>query len=245
MSITQGADPGRRRLLRAGTAVGLLPLLPGCAGPVYLPGPAEPPPLPTLNVSERWRYERFNVYNGQSLGLQIATVAAREADGSLRLALTDGQGAPAGEERYLGPWQVLLDLSYDQPQRFAQPMPLLPPRLAAGEGSRLSTDYQVPGASGRFRWSQWLRAPGWERVSVPAGEFDCLRVERLIHFSHSDVFREMPQRRDTIWYAPAVRRWVRREWTGYYYWPGQPPTRLQEDWVVWQLLDHTPAPIAG
>ena len=237
--------PGRRRLLWAGAGAVLTPWCAGCTGPAYLPGPAQPPPEPRLNVGQRWRYERFNVYNGRSLGLQVATIADREADGRIRVRIDDGQGQALGDEWVVGAWQALVDLSYDQAQRFADPVPLLPPRLIAGATSSTSTQYQVPGASGRFYWSQWLKAPGWERVQVPAGQFDCLRVERMITFRHSDVFREMPQRRDTLWYAPEVGRWVRREWTGYYFWPGQPPARFQEDWVVWHLLDHTPAPIAG
>ena len=240
-----GPDVRRRHLLMAGAAAVAVPWLSGCAGPRYLPGPATPPPEPRPNVGERWRYERFNVFNGQSLGLQVATLNAREADGRFSVRLDDGQGRVLGDEWYVGAWQALVELSFDQPQSYARPVPLLPSPLAVGAGGSVTTEYRVPGASGSFYWSQWLRAPGWERVVVPAGQFDCLRVERMINFRHSDVFREMPQRRDTIWYAPEVRRWVRREWTGYYYWPGHPPARLQEDWVVWQLLDHTPAPVAG
>ncbi len=236
------ADPGRRHWLRVAAASPAALLLGACAtSPAFLPGPPTPPPAPVARVGQRWRYQQINRYNGQSLGIHVHTVT--QVDGErIVVTITDGDGATVGQERYEAPWRVIDDLGFDMPQHFAQPVPRLPAVLRAGARESLSTTYQVPGNSSSLFWRQWLSAPGWERITVPAGTYDCLRIERLIQFRHSDMFREWPERQETIWYAPAVERWVLREWTGIYYWPGRPPTRLREDWITSRLIDYTPAP---
>ncbi|MFT4101614.1 MAG: hypothetical protein QM674_11365 [Burkholderiaceae bacterium] len=235
------ADPGRRRWLRTAAVSPAALMLGACASPAFLPGPATAPPLPVARVGQRWRYQRINRYNDQSLGIRAHTVT--QVDGPLVVVtITDGDGATIGQERYEAPWRVIDDLGFDMPQHFARPVPRLPAVLRAGARSTLSTTYRVTGNSSSLAWSQWLTAPGWERITVPAGTYDCLRIERRIQFRHDDLFREWPERSETIWYAPAVERWVLREWTGIYYWPGVPRTRLREDWITSRLIDYTAAP---
>lgn len=245
MTRSPGAAPDarRRRWLLAATA---LPLA-GCGvfGPTYEAGPAQPVPAPRVNVGDRWRYDVTNLFNGLSLGPQSATITQADARGFKVALAGGGVVAPNDEAFYADPWRIIDDPSYGALQVFRDPVPMLPSRLQAGVSEHMSTTYQVAGASAHFQWRQWLEAPGWERVRVPAGEFLCLRVERHILFEHPDVFRVSPERWDTLWYAPEVRRWVQRIWTGYYLWPGGRAARFQEPWVRWQLLDHTPAPVAS
>lgn len=250
------AVPSRRRLLiAAALAPAFAPALASLAGcasnPTYLgapvgapiAGPGQPAEAPRVRVGERWRYESVNRYNNQPTAGLVATVAEATPGTGLKLALTTLSGQPIGEEWYADPWRVLQDYSFDGLQVFDRPVPIIPARLQAGVQETMSASYQVIGASAHFAWSQRLKAPTWERIRVPAGEFDCLRVERLITFQPSDPFRILPERWDTLWYAPAVNRWVQREWTGYYLTAGYPPVRSREDWVLWRLLDHT-APAA-
>jgi hypothetical protein len=105
----------------------------------------------------------------------------------------------------------------------------------------MQTAYRVQGIDRDFYWSDWLDAVGWQRVRTPAGEFDALRVERRIAFAHSDPFRDRPTREETLWYAPAVNRWVLREWTGRYWGRSHPPPLLREDWVGLRLVGYSPA----
>lgn len=87
-----------------------------------------------------------------------------------------------------------------------------------------------------------MSAARWEEVRVPGGRFDALRVDRRIAFTHSDFWRIDSQRSETLWYAPAVNRWVQREWTGIYRQYGLPRYGgRREDWVRWRLLEYVPA----
>lgn len=242
-------DTLRRRLLIAGAA---LPA--ACATPV--PGiapPAVPPALPTLALGQRWRYETIDLFRGQPIGelraevvrsspgprLPAGTPRPAGYEAPLVVTLTDARGQPAGEEHWAGPWDVLLEPAYDAPQRFDAPMPLLPDRLAPGSRRTDTTWYAVPTSSDALWWQQRVHAVQWEIVTVPAGRFEALRIERFINFRHWDRWREQPWRTDTLWYAPAVGRWVQREWTGRYRWPGGRPVEADEDRVRWRLLDFS------
>ncbi|MCM5570621.1 hypothetical protein M6I34_08880 [Burkholderiaceae bacterium FT117] len=227
-----GDSPSRlRRLLLAGAAV--LPA--ACAAPPRLPAPAVPPPRPSVAVGQRWRYETIDLYRRERIGELVATVSGASP---LLVALAGADGAPIGEERWARPWDVELELAFDMPQRYERPMPLLPDRLEPGATRSDTTYFRVPGSDDRLYWQQRVKAIRWERIEVPAGGFDTLRIERFVNFRHVDIWREYPWRLDTLWYAPAVGRWVQREWTGEYRWPGgRSPAILREDWVAWRLLD--------
>lgn len=249
MNQVSAHEPSRRRALVA-LALPVGSALAGCAiGPAGgfaaappAPAPSHPVPAPTVRIGDRWRYAEINRYNGSRTG--VLTARVERVRPALRVSLTYADGRARDDEVYAHAWQVLVEPAYDQLQTFDAPMPLLPTPITAGAGVDTRARYQVPAASATFHWSQMLRAPTWERVRVPAGEFDCLRVERLIVFQHSDIFRLTPDRVDTLWYAPAVNRWARREWTGTYRISGRRPTTVREDWVAWELLDYLSAPIS-
>jgi hypothetical protein len=230
--------------LPAAAAAGSLGLLAaGCASPAARPAPAgaEPVQPPAPRVGDRWRYLLVNLYNRGPIGETTVTVAATSPE--LRLRIDAGDGSPALEERWADPWTVLRDTGYDRPVSFEAPVPVVPAGARTGQSLRSATRYRGDDGDSRYAWNQQLRVIGWERVQVPAGAFDALRIERMIGFQHPDPFRYDPWRTDTVWYAPQVGRWVLREWTGHYM-PGGPSPlagRAREDWVQWQLVAWEPA----
>lgn len=248
MQSSHPSSTSRRRLLSA--AACLLPA--GCAVPRFLPPPPGPVRPPAVRVGQRWHYETIDLYRGARTGELTAEVVRAAAlgatsggtapDAAIVVALSDARGAPAGEERWARAWDVIVEPAYDVVQTFDRAMPLLPERLEPGAARTDASWYRVAESSSRLQWRQWLRAPGWERITVPAGSFDALRVERLIDFQHYDSWRQWPRRYDTLWYAPQVNRWVQREWSGEYRWPGgRAPAIAYEDRVRWRLLDwHDP-----
>lgn len=53
---------------------------------------------------------------------------------------------------------------------------------------------------------------GWERVKVPAGEFDALKVDRRVFFDYWEyAVRGRSVIHEIEWYVPAVKQSVRRE----------------------------------
>ena len=236
MAPLRSPNPLRRRLLIAGAAA--LPA--ACTSPVpQLAPPATPPPQPQVRVGQRWHYETIELYRGSRVSDFYAEVTRDSGGGPAPLAvvLSDPQGVRIAEEQWTSPWTVVVDPSYDRPQIFEAPMPYLPDRLEPGSARKDFTHYGVADFSARLYWGQRLRATGWERIEVPAGTFDALRVERYINFEHWDTWRAHPWRVDVLWYAPAVERWVQRDWYGQYYWPSKRPVEAEENRIRWRLLD--------
>ena len=71
-----------------------------------------------------------------------------------------------------------------------------------------------------LRFPVWIDGVvlGWERIKVPAGEFDALRVKRTVFFDYYDyTTRGRSEIVEYEWYAPAVKQAVRREGSAIYY----------------------------
>lgn len=227
--------PDRRRLLLAAAA------LPACAAPPRESAPPGAARWTPPRTGQRWRYAEINRYNGQLRAEVVAQVVESEPSG-LRIALSSSGPRKRDDEIYADPTHIVQESAYDYTQVFEQPVAVLPEPLAAGASTSLRTRYRTPVNDDRLAWGDWLVARGWQRVQVPAGEFLALRVDRLIHFRHVDLWREDCTRYDYAWYVPEVGRWVRREWTGRYLMPSGPDRApAYEDWVVWELLDWQPA----
>ena len=105
------------------------------------------------------------------------------------------------------------------------------------------------------------RVLGWERIKVPAGEFDTLKVRRMVYL---DYFRQGDRGqsviRETDWYAPALHQVVRRETTSQYLKlarlerspilrvsggddhsddDGGVPRYEQDEWLVYELIAYS------
>ncbi len=236
-------SPWRRALLGAGLAGGALAGA-GCVGPGVVALPPQPLVAPRVREGDRWRYEIIDNYRREKQRELTARVVSTQPQ--CRVELLDAQGRRVGDELYTSPWQVLQEPFYDQVQIFEGPVPLLPNLGTPGSRQGFRTHYRVAGSDDRLYWDVTVEARFWERLRVPAGEFDTLRVQRNIRFQHSDRFRlGPPWRFETLWYAPQVNRWVQREWTGGYRWAGMRGSHLNEDWLTWRLLEHVPAAVAG
>lgn len=222
-------NPQRRRLL---VGLGALPLA-ACTTPQFIEPPRGVHAPPRVLNGDRWLFETVNRYNDQVTGRHTRTVVA--AAPQLRIRVVDERGESLGDDVYERPWHELQTTAFGETLVFERPMPIVPDALAVGARAHDATFYRAASSSARLEWEQTIVARGWERVRVPAGEFDALRIERTVWFRHPDMFRLHSERRDWIWYAPDVDHWVRREWTGIYYLPDPRGLRMREDWVEWRL----------
>ncbi len=227
----------RRRLLLAGAGA----LLAGCAAPAYVPAPDGAGTTPVVRVGDRWRYAQIDLYRKERTG--ELTMEVVEVAPLLRVRVSDTTGTPRPDEIYERAWRVIQEPSYGDVIVFSYPNPVLPTRLDAGGSERIANRIRAGGDELWHLWTEWIDAPGWETIRVPAGEFVALRVQRRINFESPDPFRFFSTRYETLWYAPQVNRWVRREWTGQYYWAGMTVREapILEDRIAWELLEYRPA----
>jgi len=88
-----------------------------------------------------------------------------------------------------------------------------------------------------------LQVIGWERVTVPAGTFDAVKISRRGNFSASGTSEGSGTVNDIAWYAPAIRQIVRKDIEQLA--SGSPIIHMQgayrnQQWERWELVDYKP-----
>ncbi len=96
----------------------------------------------------------------------------------------------------------------DEVRRYPTPLQLLAFPIAPGQRSGKWVDVVSEGGSkGQINYS--YRTHGWEKVTVPAGTFDAIRIDVYMTLDDSTAFRSGTNCNFTYWYAPAARGSVR------------------------------------
>jgi len=192
-------------------------------------------------VGQSWRYEKRDLYTRAIVDYQVDRVAAigRTIEiASSNEAAKDENAAKASWgtgllRKYVGhhdrpagalpseiqdPWgMVLVDPHWNQVQVYETPIALWPTQLRPGWQTHIRTRYKTPTNEDALPWDQTIKAHDWEMITVVAGQFKALRYTNLIKFRSGDVARTDSVRKETLWFAPEVGRWVVRESTGSFY----------------------------
>ncbi len=80
-----------------------------------------------------------------------------------------------------------------------------------------------------------MSANGWEKITVLAGEFIALKFQTFINYENEDANKVNCTRKETIWFAPQIGRWVARETSGPYQIQCQIGGVINEGSYQWQL----------
>jgi hypothetical protein len=122
---------------------------------------------------------------------------------------------------------------------FKPPIPLWTEELTSSWSKQLNTKYSLGGYSeNAYGWQEYMSAHGWEQITVPAGTFLTLRYQNLINFESNDDNKVNCIRKQTIWFAPSIGRWVAKESSGSYMIQGQLGMPNLEDSYQWQLTSY-------
>jgi hypothetical protein len=222
-------------------------------------------PLPAQNVrqpvqGQSWRYAKHDIFTRSVIDEQVDRVGTVdhtvEIDSSYQAAVnaakpkwgskllqkyTDHRATPAEAlpSEIQDPWgMVAVDPHWSQVQVYEAPIPLWPTQLEPGWQTHVSTNYKTPADQDGLPWEQTMKAQVWETITVPAGQFKALRFTNYIKFRHGDFLRTDSVRRETIWFAPEVGRWVARESQGTYYLTDSTITQpYNESGYRWELLE--------
>ncbi|HUJ88482.1 MAG TPA: hypothetical protein VLX30_16655 [Burkholderiales bacterium] len=212
-----------------------LALVAGCASYPPAPAPMASVPAPRLYAGERWVYEQINPYNDLRVRTLTDTVETGSA-GYTIVRRSDRPGDAPEVETLAAPWRVAEESTGSSWHSYSPPLTEIPFPIAPGTSWKETL--VMTNTRGSNRWQQcWGRALRWERVSTPAGEFVALRIEFDRNLGDRTGDWDYTYTYETLWYAPAVKRWVRREWR----------KRRQElkvnplvevDAIVWQLTAY-------
>ena len=207
--VTPALESSTRRRTLAVIGVGGLAALAGaCAGPPMSPA-RQLDAATAPKVGSTWTYAyRSEWKNVAPRSLAYTVTAVNEKGVQDRLAPPD---APANgvEHLFTSAWQIVARPYTDVMVHEFSPYLLAFGALAVGERSSVT----VPPPGWGTDWTTTARAAGTERVQVPAGTFDAIRVEilgtRLYLAGQMDDAADPVRLYATAWFAPAVKRTVR------------------------------------
>lgn len=201
---------------------------------------AQPKPIPMVRapqVGQEWTYVQRDVFDGKIRGITTEKVAS--VGPTIVIERSDESGGMLASE-IQGPWGIVQDsTSWPRLISFNPSIPLWPQDLTSSWSKQLNTKYNLGGYSGNsYGWQEYMSAHGWEQITVPAGTFLTLRYQNLINYESEDDNKVDCIRKETIWFAPSIGRWVARESSGSYRIQGQIGAEIQEDSYQWQLTSY-------
>jgi hypothetical protein len=212
---------------------------------------------PTLAVGDSWTYRVRDAYTGIERGTERYTVDQANG-GRVVLTVVPASGVEQmqvydSQLNWLKrPATNLQEFSYS-PAYPAFNFPLTPGKTWQ---TRLNATDPANGKNYPVRVDGSV--VGWERVKVPAGEFDTLKIQRIVYFGYwVSALRGPSQIIEYEWYAPTVKQAVRREVQSQYRnilgaiatgfvrvssgddGKDDGPRYIQEDWLVSELVSYS------
>ena len=186
------------------------------------PGAPRPQPVanvggsvgrPDIKVGDWWRYRVTDTLTKmtQSVSIEVTAVTENRIHTRTLESALDAAGPPAAAG-VIGVW----DRDWNQlghggieykPFYPALQFPLEP-------GKQWSGAVQWDSGSGTLRHQLTAQVAGWERVAVPAGSFDAVRITVRGYISESgsrNYYAQSGSISNVIWYAPAVGQIVKKE----------------------------------
>lgn len=151
-------------------------------------------------------------------------------------------GKASDDATYTAEWNSLTGATaYGPAFSYAPAYPAHMFPLEAGKTWRNETVASDPASGRKIPLKIHARIVGPERVKVPAGEFDTVRIERLVYAGDAEWWRSATRIREIEWYAAAVQRAVRKQWDSEYH----DQTRTDDplvlgDRIVLELVSYRP-----
>ena len=175
------------------------------------------------------------------------TYRVEQVDGDRVAVAVSAEGAPVEAPRtevYAadGNWLRAALTSHNQLRvfEFAPAYPAYAFPLEPGKSWSMRVSATDPATGRRNSVRVDGRVLGHERIRVPAGEFDTIKVSRRVYAGDWDGFRQETNITETDWYAPALGRPVRTESRSGYMNTGQCGRFgceiVRGDWNVYELL---------
>jgi len=200
---------------------------------------AQPSPVPLVRaplVGQEWTYVKKDVFNGKILSIITERVASVGSSITIERS-ENGSMLPSEVQSSWG--FVTTDPQWAKLMSFSPPLPLWPSELSSSWSKQFNTKYSIGGyPDRRLGWQEYMSAHGWENITVPAGQFVSLKFQTLINFESEDDNKVNCIRKETVWFAPQIGRWVARESSGSYQIQGQIGAVINEDSYQWQLTSY-------
>ena len=197
-------------------------------------------------VGDTFVYRVINGYNSEVRGHLRYRVDAVHVDRVMITATSDTPflGPPQTHSYTLeGNWLRHPLINHDQPvdYEFSPAYAAYEVPLDAGKSWSVSVDATAPVSGRRVSVRVDGAVAGSERITVPAGTFDTIKVKRNVYAGDAVGFLMPTNIFETDWYAPALGRPVRSEMKSEYIdtsrGGGKGTRWLRGDWIVMELTE--------
>jgi hypothetical protein len=226
------------------TVVGLLA---GCSTPQPIPANAPAAVTsPQAKVGDYWEYAVRDGYTGIPQGIFRYEVAQVQAD---RVVVTlTNDGVPRDTLIFAPGWNAReLPVTAQQRFRYEPSYEAFSYPLEPGKTWRMSVNATDVATGRHFRTYVRGKVIGWERVKVPAGEFDALKVQRQVFAGNMEGYQTQEEISQTDWYVPSVRRAVLTQTSSQHFdtsrgggdGGGEYPLRIRGDWLIGELVAYS------
>ena len=215
--------------------------LSACApAPPQPPQPGAPAAIAAApKVGDFWEYLVRDAYTGSPRGLFRFQVAHVDPANTVIDVYRDGQRVDA--YIYAEGWNPReMPLTNLQRFRYDPPFPAYEFPLEPGKNWYRVVSSTDPSSRKTYRTHIQAKVLGWERVHVPAGDFDAVKVVRYVYAGNAEFFNTQEEIVQTDWFAPAVNQVVRSEGNSRHIdtsrsGGGRKPLVVRGDWLVAEL----------
>jgi hypothetical protein len=229
-----------RRLFIAASAIAPI----GCATSltrvlgVSVPAPMPIPAVRLPKIGQEWRYIEKDFYSGDTRGIVVEKING--VGKTITVSRADETGSILPSE-IQGPYgMVVRDPHWGKVLNFNPAIPLWPQEMSGKWNKQVFSKYHVNGfPQNENAWQLYMSASGWEKITVPAGDFIALRFQNTINYESEDENKMNCMRSETIWFSPQIGRWVARESSGSYQIRDTIGPFLLEGSIKWELLSWT------
>jgi hypothetical protein len=167
--------------------------------------------FPELRIGESWAYDERDGYNRMLKAHWIGEIVFVD-DSGVEMRILNGQPGNARSNRYGRRWEMVSEnLSDNRQLSFSPALVSLPFPLQPGKSWRQDVVATDSFSGKSSRWRLYGRVRGWEKVKVPAGEFDAIKIVRDLYLDDADWRRSQTRRTERDWYAPEVKWIVKQE----------------------------------
>ena len=233
-----------KRFLGMLAAIGFIS---GCATQsTYVPADAPATvPAAQVKVGDFWEYAVRDAYTGLDRGLHRYEVSRVDPDRVVVDVSRDGQRVDTAI--YSAGWNGLEHpLSNLQRFRYDPAFPAYVYPLEPGKTWYTVVNATDPATRQTYKVHTQGKVLGWERIRVPAGEFDALKIQRYVFAGNSNAVKTQEEIAETDWYVPALRRAARSQASSEHFdnsmgggEGGEYPLRIRGDWLIAELVRYS------
>jgi hypothetical protein len=201
-------------------------------------------------VGDTHVYRVINAYNNETRGQVSYRIDKVDADRVVMAVTTEAPGINIATTEVYAPdgnWLRHPVTNRDQPvdYEFAPAYPAYQLPLEPGREWSFRVNAVNPATGERRSVRVDATVLGAERIRVPAGDFDTLKIRRTVYAGDAENHLRLAETTisELEWYAPTLQRHVRLVSDSYYkdYTRRQASQTMRGDWNIYELVSAPPA----